>query len=181
MTEELTRLKDELQALTDGLAEQEFFKEGYELIVGCSTSEIQGKHIGKSSSDEIAEIIFKHFKSVSDEYGIHLIFQGCEHINRALTMEREVALKRGYTEVSVVPHKGAGGSLSGYAYHHLNDAIVVENVSASIGIDIGQTLIGMHLKEVAVPVRTKVRTIGEANVTIASSRPKLIGGKRAHY
>lgn len=181
MKPELTRLKDDLTAITDELEVDDFFKRDYQLVIGCSTSEVMGKHIGSDSSAEVAEIIFEHFDALQKKHQFHLIFQGCEHINRALTMSRNTAEKFGYEIVSVVPHRTAGGSLSEYAYKHLEDSVVVESVAADMGIDIGQTLIGMHIKAVVVPRRTKVATIGHANVTIATRRPKLVGGVRAKY
>lgn len=181
MNAELTKLKDDLKAITDELETEDFFKPSHQLVIGCSTSEVMGKHIGSDSSIDVATIIYEHFDQLRKKHNFHIIFQGCEHINRALTMSRETADAFGYEIVSVVPHRTAGGSLSEYAYKQLGDAVVVEAVSADIGIDIGQTLIGMHIKAVVVPKRTKVTTIGHANVTIAMRRPKLIGGVRAKY
>lgn len=181
MNEELTKLKSELKSLIDALEADYFFKADNQLVIGCSTSEVLGKAIGSASSQEVAEILFDEFHTLSQKHDFHLIFQGCEHINRALTMEQKTAEQFGYEVVSVVPHRTAGGSLSEYAYKHFNTPVVVENVKADQGIDIGQTLIGMHIKSVVVPYRTKVTTIGQANVTIATRRPKLIGGVRAKY
>lgn len=181
MNEELTKLKDEILELLRELEEQDFFYPGQNLVIGCSTSEVQGEDIGKSSSLDVAEVIFEELKEVSYSHEVNLIFQGCEHINRALTMEGYVAEKLGLPAVAVIPQSSAGGSLSEFAYGHMHEPVVVENVIADAGIDIGQTLIGMHLKEVAVPVRTSARTVGSANVTIARTRPKLIGGPRAKY
>lgn len=181
MTDALTKLKDDLTLLTDALIELDFFKTDKVLIIGASTSEIMGKEIGSSSSEAVAEVLFNHFYEVATATGVHLAFQGCEHINRAITTTAVLQTQLDLTAVTVVPHRNAGGSLSEWAYTHLENPIVVEAITADIGIDIGQTLIGMHLREVAVPIRTKVRTIGDANVTIATTRPKLIGGPRAHY
>lgn len=181
MKDEFQKLKSDLDQLTSELEEVNFFKDKKVLVIGCSTSETVGKAIGKGGSEEAAVIIYEHFSELTKNEGMHLLFQGCEHINRALTTTKETLEALGLQEVSVVPHKHAGGSLSEYAYHHLKDPVVVENVVADCGIDIGQTMIGMHIKEVAVPVRTSVKTVGQAVVTIAGSRPKLIGGPRAHY
>src|SRR5699024_1550515 len=112
---------------------------------------------------------------VAEKFDVNIMFQGCEHINRAVTMDRSVAKKRGYEIVNVVPHREAGGSLSEHAYKHLGDPAVVEHVTADRGIDIGLTIIGMRVCHVAVPVRTEQKTGGSVNVTIAFSRPKLIG------
>lgn len=181
MKDAFVRLKNDLQKLTDDLYETEFFTPEKVLVIGCSTSETIGKHIGKSSSDEAAEVIYSHFSKIADEENMHLLFQGCEHINRSLTTSRHTMEALKLEEVTVVPHKEAGGSLSELAYKEIADSVVVESVTADRGIDIGQTLIGMHLKHVAIPVRTSVKTVGEAVVTIATTRPKLVGGPRAHY
>lgn len=181
MKEEFARLKNDIDTLIENLTDAEFFVSGEDVIIGCSTSEVLGHHIGKQSSMDVAELIFEAFNEVSLKSNVNIMFQGCEHINRAVTMEQEVAKKRDYEIVNVVPHKGAGGSLSEFAYKHLPNPAVVEHVTADRGIDIGQTLIGMHLRHVAVPFRTEQKTIGNANITTAFSRPKLIGGPRAHY
>ena len=181
MKDAFVKLKNDLQALTDDLYETEFFTQGKVLVIGCSTSETIGKHIGKSSSDEAAAVIYKHFSEIAAKENMHLLFQGCEHINRSLTTSKHTMEALKLEEVTVVPHKEAGGSLSELAYKEIAGSVVVESVRADRGIDIGQTLIGMHLKHVAIPVRTSVKTVGEAAVTIATTRPKLVGGPRAHY
>ncbi len=181
MKKEFEKLKNDLETLIEELEEENFFFENQRLIIGCSTSEVIGEHIGKNSSLEVAEVIFNGFRTVREKYDIHLMFQGCEHINRAVTMDRRTSVQFGFDEVSVVPHRSAGGSLSEYAYQKMADPVVAEFVTADSGIDIGQTMIGMHLKHVAVPLRTNTRLIGEAVVTIAKTRPKLIGGPRAKY
>ncbi|GLC87931.1 TIGR01440 family protein [Lysinibacillus piscis] len=150
-------------------------------IVGCSTSEVIGQKIGTAGALDIAEAIFEPLQAFAEKHGLYLAFQGCEHINRAITLESSTAEFFDYEPVAVVPVRTAGGSMSAYAYTQFTNAVVVENVQASAGIDIGQTLIGMHLKAVAVPVRTTVDKVGEAIVTIATTRPKLIGGERAVY
>lgn len=151
------------------------------LIIGTSTSEVIGKNIGSSGSEEVAEAIFSILIDFKTKYNFHLAFQGCEHINRALTVERETANKFGLEVVTVVPVKKAGGAMSTYAYHQMEDPVVVEFIKADAGMDIGDTLIGMHLKHVAVPIRSRLKKVGEANLTMAKTRPKLIGGIRAQY
>lgn len=151
------------------------------LVFGVSTSEVIGHKIGSSGSEEIANAIFEGIKIVRADKGFHLAFQGCEHINRALVVERETAEKFNLDIVSVIPIKKAGGAMATYAYHQMKEPVVVEFIKADAGIDIGDTLIGMHLKHVAVPVRSKVKKIGFANVIMAKTRPKLIGGARAQY
>lgn len=151
------------------------------LVIGCSSSEVAGGRIGKDSSEEIGQVIFQTAKRITDEMGVFLACQCCEHLNRALVVENACAEKYGYEPVCVVPWLHGGGSFATAAYHHFTEPVVVEHIKASAGIDIGDTLIGMHLKDVAVPVHFSQQKIGEAHVVAAYSRPKLIGGERAHY
>lgn len=172
------------QQLSDILAEFEQvvrLQPKQTFVVGCSTSEILGSKIGTNGTLEVAESLYGVFERFAKKHDIFLAFQGCEHINRALTVEYELMEKYQLEQVSVVPVQKAGGSMSAYAYKKFENPVVVERIRAHAGIDIGQTLIGMHLKEVAVPIRTSIRQIGQAIVTIATTRPKLIGGERAVY
>lgn len=171
---ELNQLLNELEQQVDFLPKQLF-------VVGCSTSEIMGTKIGTGGAIEVAEILYEELTRFANKHQLYLAFQGCEHINRALTLEYEAALQYGLEPVAVVPVKKAGGSMSAHAFTKMDNPVVVEHIRAHAGIDIGQTLIGMHLKEVAVPIRTQVKQIGEAIVTVAKTRPKLIGGERAVY
>ena len=155
--------------------------EGDVVVIGCSSSEIVGGKIGKNSSIEAAEAVFEEIYPVLCEKGIHLAAQCCEHLNRAIIIERAVAEKRGYEPVAVIPQPKAGGSFATTAYNRFSDPVAVEEIRAEAGIDIGGTLIGMHLKSVAVPVRLSVKTVGEANILCARTRPKFIGGSRALY
>ncbi|MFG3612839.1 TIGR01440 family protein [Rummeliibacillus stabekisii] len=177
----LQQIEDQLQTLLAEFEQQVHFREGQLLVIGCSTSEIKGQKIGTAGGLEIAEALYKPLSAFSEKHRLYLAFQGCEHINRAITIEREAAEKYGLEPVSVVPAQKAGGSMSAYAYRQLKDPVVVEEVLAHAGIDMGQTLIGMHLKRVAVPLRTSITHIGDAVVTVATTRPKLIGGERAIY
>lgn len=172
--QELTTLLDELKA-------QSFFKKDEICVIGCSTSEVIGEKIGSVGSMEVAETIFNELERIKCETGVSFAFQGCEHINRAITIERENYNPFTMEEVTVVPDVHAGGSLATYAYQHMKDPIVIEYIKVPKGIDIGQTLIGMHINHVCVPLRTSVKKVGEAIVTIATSRPKKIGGERAKY
>jgi uncharacterized protein (TIGR01440 family) len=156
-------------------------KRGQLVIVGCSTSEVLGKRIGTSGTTDAAAAIFAGVEAVRQQVGFHPVYQCCEHLNRALVLEREAAERYGLDEVAAVPVPKAGGSMAAYAYRHLNDAVLVESVRAHAGVDIGDTFIGMHLRPVAVPVRPTIRSIGHAHVTMAYSRAKLIGGARAVY
>lgn len=151
------------------------------LVVGCSTSEVIGEKIGTAGGLEVAEVLYEPIKAFAERNKIHLAFQGCEHINRALTMERKTQQLYRLPEVSVIPVVRAGGSMSAYAYTQLEEPVVVESVQAKAGIDIGQTMIGMQLQPVAVPIRVSIKKVGEAIITIATTRPKLIGGTRAFY
>ena len=156
-------------------------KAGQLLIIGCSSSEIIGSDIGQGSSIDAARAVFEGVYPVLKEKGVFLAAQCCEHLNRALIVEREYAEKHGLEIVNVVPQIKAGGSFATTAYCEFKDAVAVEYVKADAGMDIGQTLIGMHLKHVAVPIRLSVSKIGQANVSFARTRPKCIGGIRAVY
>jgi len=151
------------------------------LVIGCSTSEVAGNRIGTGGTLEIAEALFSELQTFQAQTGVSLAIQCCEHLNRALVVERETAEKRGFEIVSVIPVQKAGGSFATYAYGQMTDPVVVEFITADAGIDIGDTFIGMHLKHVAVPIRTSINRIGNAHVTMAKTRPKLIGGERAVY
>lgn len=150
-------------------------------VFGVSTSEVVGKRIGTSGSEEIAQRLFDSILKVQKEIGFHMAFQCCEHLNRACVMERNSAEYFGYTEVAAIPSPSAGGAMASFAFRYLNDAVCVEAIQADAGVDIGDTLIGMHLKPVAVPIRSTVKTIGQAHLNMAFSRPKYIGGPRTIY
>lgn len=163
------------------LIEVSKIKNGELLVVGCSSSEVVGGTIGKNSSLEAAEAIFNGIYPVLKEKNIYLAAQCCEHLNRALILEREAADKFGYEPVNVCPQIKAGGSFATTAWKNFSNPVAVEHIKASAGIDIGNTLIGMHLKDVAVPVRLSVNKIGNAPIVCARTRPKFIGGERAGY
>ena len=177
----VTDIKKETTAVAAELLEKSSLKVGDIVIVGCSSSEVAGGDIGKSSSPEIGKMIFDALNSFFSQRGIFVAAQCCEHLNRAVIMEAEAAKGRGLERVNVVPFPKAGGSFATAAYSAFREPFAAESIKADAGIDIGGTLIGMHLKSVAVPVRIKQRTIGMANVICARTRPKLIGGERAHY
>jgi len=153
------------------------------LVIGCSTSEVLGKRIGTASSMEVAAALVEEILAFCRTHNINPAFQSCEHLNRALVLERRAARLYDLDEVTVLPHPRAGGALAAQAREKLEDPVVVEHLAArgKAGIDIGHTLIGMHLRPVAVPVRTAVTHVGRACVVCARTRPKLIGGKRALY
>ncbi|WP_407083094.1 TIGR01440 family protein [Paenibacillus aurantius] len=157
-------------------------EEGQIVVIGTSTSEVIGRHIGTAGSEEAAAAIFEGVQRVRGRIGFFPAFQCCEHLNRALVVEKELLSRYPLLEpVSVIPVPRAGGSMAAYAFRKLKQPVVVETIRAHAGIDIGGTLIGMHLIPVAVPLRSSVRMIGEAPVSMAYTRPKLIGGARAVY
>lgn len=174
-------ISESAKALVEELIEGANIKKGQILVIGCSSSEMIGNKIGKGSSYDAAKILFDAIYPVIEEKGIYLAAQCCEHLNRALIIERECAEKYGYEIVSVLPQPKAGGSFATVTYENMKDPCAVEHIKAHAGIDIGDTLIGMHLRDVAVPIRLSVKRLGEANVVCAYTRPKFIGGSRAVY
>lgn len=157
-------------------------KAGNILVVGCSSSEIGGGVIGHASSPELADAVYRGISEAVSERGVFIAAQCCEHLNRAIVIEREALAKLPLAvEVNVVPQPKAGGSFATAAYNNMKEPVMIEYISADAGLDIGSTLIGMHLKQVAVPVRLSVKNIGCASVTAARVRPKFIGGCRAVY
>ncbi|WP_371825364.1 TIGR01440 family protein [Paenibacillus soyae] len=163
------------------LAEAGKLQAGQLLVVGASTSEVLGKRIGTSGAVETAAAIYAGVEAVRQAIGFVPVFQCCEHLNRALVIDQTIAERLGLEIVHAVPVPQAGGSMAAYAYGRMERPCLVERIEAHAGIDIGDTFIGMHLKRVAVPVRPTVKSIGEAHVTMAFTRPKLIGGARAVY
>ena len=178
MYEEITR---QAKTVITELLEQANLRPGSLFVVGCSSSEMVGKRIGKGSSMDAAQAAFQGIYPILQERGIHLAIQCCEHLNRALILERAAAEAKGYEIVNVMPQPHAGGSMAVTAWNAFEDPVAVETIQADAGMDIGGTLIGMHLRRVAVPVRTSLDHIGEAIVLCARTRPKYIGGPRAVY
>lgn len=175
----MSEIKRQAMQAAEELCEAAGLKKGQILVVGCSSSEVLGQRIGSFSSEETALEIYEGLQSVLKPRGIYLAAQCCEHLNRAIIVEREAVP---YAEIcNVVPKPKAGGSFATAAYHDMKDAVAIEEIKADAGLDIGSTLIGMHLKRVAVPVRLSVKKIGEASLTAARTRPKFIGGSRASY
>ena len=178
MIETITK---ETNAVFTQLIETAKLHEGSIVVLGCSTSEVGGSRIGTHSSMDIAAAVYDGFFDLLKEKGIYLAAQCCEHLNRALVIERELAEKYNIPIVNAVPQPKAGGSSATTAYARFDDPVLVEHIKADAGVDLGGTLIGMHLKEVAVPVRVSVKRIGEAPIVCARTRAKLIGGERARY
>jgi len=156
-------------------------KAGDLFVVGCSSSEVLGGTIGKASSEEAAQAVFRGVYPLLQERGIWLAAQCCEHLNRALIVEAACAEQYGYDPVAVIPQPKAGGSFATAAWTGFDRPVAVEHIRAHAGMDIGGTLIGMHLRDVAVPVRLSLNRIGQALLLCARTRPKFIGGSRAVY
>ena len=169
------------QAAALELIEKSAIKSGSVVVIGCSTSEVIGERIGTSGTLDVAKQIFDGLNSVFAKKGIFIAAQCCEHLNRAIIIEKEKAEALGLEEVCVVPHPRAGGSFATAAWQTMSSPVAVEEIKADAGIDIGCTLIGMHLKRVAVPLRLENNVIGEAKLSAAKTRAKYIGGERARY
>ena len=158
-------------------------KPGQILVVGCSTSEVLGQKIGTSGDIHPAKDLFEVLFAETNKRGMFLACQCCEHLNRAIVVERECMEKYDFEQVSVKPALHAGGAWSVQAMQQFTDPVVVEDIKmrARAGIDIGGVFIGMHMRPVCVPIHNENTKIGCANVTMARNRPKLIGGERAQY
>lgn len=181
MEPDFEKISAQARTAAEELLDAAGLKAGDLFVVGCSSSEVLGGRIGKASSEAAAESVFQGVYPVLRERGIWLAAQCCEHLNRALILEKEAAVRYGYEIVSVIPQPKAGGAFATVAYKTFEEPVAVEHIRAGAGMDIGDTLIGMHLKDVAVPVRIRTKEIGDARVVCARTRPKLIGGERAVY
>ncbi|SEH45636.1 TIGR01440 family protein [Halobacillus karajensis] len=177
---DVKKVQTDVRSVVNQLMEEEAIQQGL-FVIGCSTSEIAGERIGTSGSEALAEVVFGELSILAERAGINLAFQCCEHLNRSLVVERSVMNDQRLIEVGAVPVPKAGGSMASFAYKHMKDPVLVESVEATGGLDIGDTLIGMHLKRVAVPIRIAQKSIGHAHITAAKTRPPLIGGARAVY
>lgn len=178
MFEEITKKAND--ALLE-ILEQAALKPGSVFVVGCSSSTVSGNGYGKASSMDIAQALFDGIYPELESRGIYLAAQCCEHLNRAIITSGKAAEKLRLDPVNVVPQPKAGGSFATITYKTLRDPVALEHIKADAGMDIGGVLIGMHLKEVAVPLNLKNNMIGQAHITAARTRPKFIGGERAHY
>lgn len=179
--ERADQIQEQAEQAVRELAQTAGLKAGKVLVVGTSTSEVAGRHIGTSGALDVAQSLLAGIRSVQREFGFDVAYQCCEHLNRALVLERTVLERLNLREVSAVPVPKAGGSMASAAYRGMDEPALAETIEAHAGIDIGETLIGMHLRRVAVPLRLSVRQIGEARVNAALTRPPLIGGERAQY
>lgn len=181
MTTEIENIQNQTKQGLTGLLDQANLNQGDVLAIGLSTSEVQGEKIGKLPSIEIGRAIVKTILETIKPLGLHLAVQGCQHLNRALVVERAVAKERGLEIVTVYPQIHAGGAGQIAAFENMTDPVEVEHIQAEAGMDIGDTSIGMQVKFVQVPVRTSITEIGHAHTTYLRSRPKYIGGPRAKY
>jgi uncharacterized protein (TIGR01440 family) len=172
-------IREEAYRAAKELCECAGLKSGQIMVVGCSTSEVAGSRIGTNSDPDTARELYEGIAQALSEHKVFLAAQCCEHLNRAIVIEQEAV--PGAEIVNVIPQKNAGGSFATQAYSAFLHPVVVEEIRADAGLDIGNTLIGMHLKRVAVPVRLSAKKIGEAPVVAARTRPKFIGGIRAKY
>lgn len=177
----LNTIKNESSTVFSELVQKAQLSAGDILVLGCSTSEIIGDTIGTHSSMDVAKALYDGMYSMLCSKGIYLAVQCCEHLNRALVIERELASKLNLEIVNAVPQPKAGGSSATVAYELMSESVLVEHIRADAGIDIGGTLIGMHLKETAVPLKLTNNKIYKANIICARTRPKFIGGERAVY
>lgn len=175
------KIKSDIKIAVNEIIEQSKICEGDIFVVGCSSSEICGSKIGTNSNVDIGKLVFDEIYKILSEKNIYLAAQCCEHLNRSLIVEKECAQKYGLTMVNVIPQPKAGGSFATAAFKGFKCPAAVENVSAKAGLDIGGTLIGMHVAPVAVPLRISVKKIGDANIICARSRLKFVGGARAVY
>ncbi|MBQ9935398.1 MAG: TIGR01440 family protein [Lachnospiraceae bacterium] len=180
-TDTLQEIYNQAKAATQEVVTQSKLEAGDILVVGCSSSEIIGETIGNASSIDAAKSAFDGIIDVLKANGIYLAAQCCEHLNRAIIIEKELAVRDRMEIVNVVPQPKAGGSFATTAYKEFTNPVAVEHIKADAGMDIGDTLIGMHLKEVAVPLRISINSIGEAHLVCARTRAKFIGGERAVY
>ncbi len=178
---DIQQIKAQVEQATRELLDAAGLRCGDIFVVGCSSSEVVGQRIGKGSSAEAAAAVYDGLAPLLRERGIYLAAQCCEHLNRALIIERACAEAYGLEIVCVKPQPHAGGSFATTVYENMTDPVAVEHIRAHAGMDIGGTLIGMHLRDVAVPVRLSLCRIGEAGLLCARTRPKFIGGVRAHY
>ncbi|MGT2926961.1 TIGR01440 family protein [Streptococcus cuniculipharyngis] len=169
------------QLIIRDILERSGIKPGQLFVLGLSSSEVAGGVIGQESNAELGQLIVKTILTEVEARGLDLAVQGCEHLNRALVVERQVAEAHGWEEVNAIPQLHAGGSGMLAAYELMADPVLVEEIQAHAGLDIGDTSIGMHVKRVQVPLRPILRHLGQAHVTALTSRPKLIGGQRAIY
>lgn len=181
MAELLTEIRRQADIALRELLGAAKLRPGDIFVLGASSSEILGEKIGTHSSMDAAQAVLDAIFPLLEEQGVCLAVQCCEHLNRCLIVEESTAIRYGLEIVNAVPHAHAGGAFATTAYERFAHPVAVEHIRARAGMDIGQTFIGMHLWEVAVPFRSTIRHIGQAVLSMCRTRPKFIGGDRAHY
>lgn len=174
-------IADQVEVVLRELVQVGSMTAGQIVVIGTSTSEVIGQRIGTAGAQHVAEQIYEGVERVRKDIDFYTAYQCCEHLNRALVVDRRMLLEYPLEVVAAIPAPKAGGAMASHAYRTMQQPCLVEKIQAHAGIDIGDTLIGMHLRLVAVPVRPSIRRIGEANVNMAYTRPKFIGGSRAIY
>ena len=179
----LEQVRNEAKAAALEICQVAKLRKGQILVVGCSTSEVTGHKVGSYSSPELGQAIYDGIQEALQPQGIYLAAQCCEHLNRALVMEQKVLDERRLTQVNVMPVPKAGGSTGAAAYLRFEEPAVAMAIQAEAAIDVGDTLVGMHIRPVAVPLRMPQENykVGEAHVVMAYSRLPYIGGERAQY
>jgi uncharacterized protein (TIGR01440 family) len=177
----LSRIRNSIRDACMHLIAVSNLEHGQIIVVGCSSSEVQGEKIGSTTNIKISEVLLEEICSIVNKNKLYLAVQCCEHLNRCLVVEKSCAEQYGLDVVNVVPHLKAGGGIATAAYNNFKNPVIVEKISAHAGIDIGDTFIGMHLRPVAVPVRCQISVIGSAHLTMARTRLKMVGGERAKY
>ncbi|QII81330.1 TIGR01440 family protein [Jeotgalibaca arthritidis] len=177
----LEKIRNEVDKAVRELIAVSKLEDGDIVVIGCSSSEVISEKIGTAGSKEVGELIFETAQKALRQHQLVLAAQCCEHLNRSLVIDRKIAKAERYTIVNAVPHLHAGGSFATAAYNGMEDPVLVEAIEAKAGLDIGQTFIGMHMIPVVVPVRLSLNKIGSAILSAARTRPKSVGGERAHY
>ena len=180
-SKKLQELAKEWEEILDGFFQQVTLRSQQILVLGCSTSEVVGHRIGQGSSLDVAGVLLPPLLERAHQKGIYLAVQGCEHINRALVVEEACAEHYGLEIVTVRPALHAGGAMTVKAWELFSSPVMAEHIQGHAGIDVGDTFIGMHLRPVVIPIRIQVKELGEAHLTLARTRPRLIGGPRAVY
>lgn len=177
----LCELKEQWEYILHTFGQAAGLQPGQIIVIGCSTSEITGESIGKAGNKEVADILINPLLAWADKLGVYPAIQCCEHLNRALIVENQCAERFHLEPIIVIPSLTAGGAMASAAWERFSLPVAVEQIKAHAGLDIGDTLIGMHLRQVAVPVRIDINRLGSAHLTLAKTRPKYIGGPRAVY
>ncbi len=180
---DLAAIEKEAAEVTEEICELASLKEGQILVIGCSSSEVVGERVGTHSSMDVAAALYRGITKITGPKGINIAAQCCEHLNRAIVLDRKICDKLDLTEVNVIPKPKAGGSFAATVYENLKDSVVVESLEqkADAGMDIGGVMVGMHIRPVVVPLKIKKRNIGSAVIIAARRRPKYVGGARAVY